>query len=801
MKSNSLALTPLVAAIALANSQYLHAVANECPDPFIVNTLLEDANDNELSIYEAFTEVNSCSNANPIVIQISDTLAGNTIDLPNSINLDGLKTVTVEGPASKVLVTNSVLDTALISVGESSQLTIKNVEFDGENEARTQAVLQVSGENSSLELDNVIIKNTLGTQGGAAPIYTSESSVTLKNSEINSNSASGTSRTAGIYSIAGDLVIEDTIFNNNSANADSTSPAGGAIYHSFSEYGLGSLNIKRGEFTGNSSRNYGGAIHVYNADSLIIEDSVFEDNGVTAAANEYGTGDNAEAHGGAISIQANTPTTISNTTFKGNSATNYGGALYIKTSSDAQVSISDSTFDDNSTSYSASEATIANGGAIYLDSNDISTLKLNRSTISNNSAYGNGGALYVKSSNLELDISSSTISGNSAKTGAGIFMTDGLKSDSNSTIAHSTIVNNSAADSSYTIGAIKGDGDPHLTITHTIISNNFGSTGQLCVSESSTAYTLDHVLIDNGDVDVAMGCTDNTDNGGNQIGTSDNPIAVMLEDLADNGGATLTHYPQLASPAVDAGNTNLESIPDTDQRNNDRVMRASIDIGAVEYGNLAPTLTNLEFEDPELTDGDTINIDTAGFFSDIEGDSLTFTATGLPQGASISTDGIISGVLEEDGDFTIIIEAEDIYGASAVKTINISVEYLNLAPTVNVFEFEDPELKAGDDINIDASEYFSDPEGDVLSYAATGLPGGASISENGLISGVLNESGDFNVTIRATDTSGEFIETSISISIEEPSDESDDDFLGAINAYWFSLLALLGLARVNRNRD
>ena len=39
-----------------------------------------------------------------------------------------------------------------------------------------------------------------------------------------------------------------------------------------------------------------------------------------------------------------------------------------------------------------------------------------------------------------------------------------------------------------------------------------------------------------------------------------------------------------------------------------------------------------------------LSADLSGYFSDADGDSLTFTATGLPSGLTLSSDGILSGM-------------------------------------------------------------------------------------------------------------------------------------------------------------
>ena len=73
-----------------------------------------------------------------------------------------------------------------------------------------------------------------------------------------------------------------------------------------------------------------------------------------------------------------------------------------------------------------------------------------------------------------------------------------------------------------------------------------------------------------------------------QVGTVTNPLNPALGAIADNGGPTLTHLPEFASPAVDSG-VNLE-LSINDQRGLPRVINTTVDIGAVEIsGDLAET--------------------------------------------------------------------------------------------------------------------------------------------------------------------------------------------------------------------
>ncbi|NJR40949.1 MAG: tandem-95 repeat protein [Leptolyngbyaceae cyanobacterium CSU_1_4] len=141
------------------------------------------------------------------------------------------------------------------------------------------------------------------------------------------------------------------------------------------------------------------------------------------------------------------------------------------------------------------------------------------------------------------------------------------------------------------------------------------------------------------------------------------------------------------------------------------------------------------------------------------GNSLTFTATGLPAGLSITSNGVISGTPSNAavGNNTIIITANDGNGGTASDTFILTVANTNDAPVVaNLI----PDTTATEDssFNLDITSYFSDIDaGDILTYTAIGLPDGLSInSTNGIISGspTNNAVGLRNITVTANDGKG-----------------------------------------------
>ena len=137
--------------------------------------------------------------------------------------------------------------------------------------------------------------------------------------------------------------------------------------------------------------------------------------------------------------------------------------------------------------------------------------------------------------------------------------------------------------------------------------------------------------------------------------------------------------------------------------------------------------------------------------SDPEDAALSWSASGLPAGLSINTNtGLISGTLDYDdaGSYSVHVSATD--GALAGTASFTWTIANNRAPTVtSPGNQNDAE---GDAVSLQISG--SDPDGDALSWSASGLPAGLSINTNtGLISGTLayDSAGAHSVQVSATD--------------------------------------------------
>ena len=192
---------------------------------------------------------------------------------------------------------------------------------------------------------------------------------------------------------------------------------------------------------------------------------------------------------------------------------------------------------------------------------------------------------------------------------------------------------------------------------------------------------------------------------------------------------------------------------------------------AITVNNVNPTakgtIQNQTYNDGQAN----VSIATSQAFSDSLGLTLTYSATGLPTGLTINaTTGQITGTIDHDasidapnrtgsgatldGTYTIVETASDGQGGSTTQSFTIDSK--NQAPTLGT-KTANQTNSDGDAVSVNAAAAFSDPNGDPLTYAATGLPAGLTISSAGTISGTVAKNaqpGTYSVTATATDDKG-----------------------------------------------
>jgi predicted outer membrane repeat protein len=318
---------------------------------------------------------------------------------------------------------------------------------------------------------------------------------------------------------------------------------------------------------GNLPTGVGGAIR--NWGTITIKDCVIDGNGA--------------AGGGGIFNNNTAELVISNSDLSNNAAfgtgtdpvEGLGGGIF---NSGGHVTIHDSVVWENDAAFL--------GGGIY--SEYASSLSISGTTVYLNEAGVAGGGIYVGDVIHELYsnlLVNSTVSGNAAGTGGGIY----VGPNRNVVLTNTTIANNSASTEG---GGIYTEAE--LTLGNTIIAENSAPTGTDAKSSATvgTVTSAGHNLIGNGDGFEFTPAT------GDLVG-----IDPELGPLQNNGGPTPTHALEATSPAIDAGDNTLAVDADGvalayDQRGDefDRFIDATgqgeaiVDIGAVESGviNVGP---------------------------------------------------------------------------------------------------------------------------------------------------------------------------------------------------------------------
>ena len=133
--------------------------------------------------------------------------------------------------------------------------------------------------------------------------------------------------------------------------------------------------------------------------------------------------------------------------------------------------------------------------------------------------------------------------------------------------------------------------------------------------------------------------------------------------------------------------------------------------------NRAPVATD-SIPDQTVQAGDSDSVDLGEHFSDPDGDALTYRAeSSAPAVASVAVSGAsvtVTGV--SAGTATVTVTARDPGGLEAKQNFKVTVpnrppEPLGTIPTQSI--------ATGETVSLDASAYFTDPDGDALTYTAT----------------------------------------------------------------------------------
>ena len=316
-------------------------------------------------------------------------------------------------------------------------------------------------------------------------------------------------------------------------------------------------------------------------------------------------------------------------------------------------------------------------------------------------------------------------------------------------------------------------------LTYSATSSN---SGVATVSASGTAITVTAVAPGNASVTVTA-----SDPGGLQgqqsfqvmvpnrrplsRGTiSSITVQVGQTELVDVSsyftepdGETLTYNATSSNPAVAAVSVAGSTVSVTALAKGS----TTVTVTATDPGGLSATQTFLSMvpnrapepvgtmPDETVEVGDPITVDLAPYFSDPDGDPLTFTArSSNSRVARVSVSGpTVTITAVAKGTAEVTITATDSEGLSATQTFETMVP--NRAPEP-VGTMPDETVAVGDDVTVDPESYFEDPDGDPLRYRArSSNTSVARVSVSGSAVTIRAiAKGTAEVTITATDSEG-----------------------------------------------
>ena len=155
--------------------------------------------------------------------------------------------------------------------------------------------------------------------------------------------------------------------------------------------------------------------------------------------------------------------------------------------------------------------------------------------------------------------------------------------------------------------------------------------------------------------------------------------------------------------------------------------------------------------------GDTISVDVSPFFRDPDGDALTYSAASSNTSvATVSVTGsVVSGAAVGVGSTTLTVTATDPEGLEGSIAVPVTVEP-NRPPEATVDSLPLQTIEERDSVTVRASSYFTDPNGDALTYTAeTSNAGAATVSVSGASVTITAVAiGTATVTVTASDPDG-----------------------------------------------
>ena len=323
------------------------------------------------------------------------------IEINKSLTLD-LGTFTLSGDANAAVVTIS---------GDKPQVTVKNGTVTGGRNPQNGGGFAIDSAVVQLEDLTITGNETVGGNGngevGGGGIYASHADVSMQNVTVSANSVTGNSSDGG-----GILVRYGSLTMNGCHVEGNTAPdCGGGMILRHSE-----LNAAKSFFEKNTAK-YGAGIYFGDTPNEAEEGCSGEHNHLITDSTISGNKvlDLENGIGGGMYVGTTSNLTLRNSKLLNNDGASQGGAI---------VAYSAGTIELDDVSISENKA--QSGAGIFAmctaaDNTDIRLL--NGTAIDKNTATGDGGGIYAYAlaNTHSVTVANSSVSGNTAASGAGIF--------------------------------------------------------------------------------------------------------------------------------------------------------------------------------------------------------------------------------------------------------------------------------------------------------------------------------------------------------------------------------------------
>lgn len=600
---------------------------------------------------------------------VASAASGDIVDLSQL----GCSTITLQDGQIEVNVDNLTLagpgrDALTIDAHDASRILLHSgagtLTVSGLTLTHGRADVAIPSNPSGREASGGCVMSTAVTYG----VITMTDSAVTECTAINGTDTGNAALGGGIYS-RGPINLTNVIVSNNTASdiratAGSGIAVGGGIRNNWDPITLTDCVVQGNRAEASYFARAGG---VYSMENVVMTNTVVNGNfagcDTTEVACSFADGGGVVALGYNANIETSL-SRISNNTASAMGEVSGGGIALVGSAiarhiTDTQIS--------GNRAFSVNGQ--AHGGGVYASG----VTRAKRSTVSGNTADV-GGGLFIYYGTLFLD--DSTVSGNSAVNAGGIYnahATGYYGFTGPLWINNSTITANAASGTTATGGVgggVVSTFQSSIRLQSSIVAGNATPN-----ADPSKADLIDFTGVIVGAsnlVGAAQGVALPADT------IRDDPL---LGPLQDNGGPTLTHALLPGSPAIDAGN-NTSNL-DFDQRGEGfaRVVGAAADIGAFETQQLyvLPTLAKAFAPDTIGRHGVSTLTITLTNDNDISGVLTADLVDALPvpvvvaDPANASTTCAGGTVTADPGSATVTLDTGAGFPAEGACTITVSV--------------------------------------------------------------------------------------------------------------------------------